>query len=136
MKFDNLVMVSILAAGVSSVGFIVPSAWAVSQNPEIKVGILQRFGQQPKDQVLIQAQPGDRLTLTFWGSGKPMTTVPLSALDLKEGWDLGLLTPAQIQAGEAYSAIAQRTCPMGAPHRTILLDFLGKMPFLGDSATA
>jgi SpoIID/LytB domain protein len=75
MKFDNLVMVSILAAGVSSVGFIVPSAWAVSQNPEIKVGILQRFGQQPKDQVLIQAQPGDRLTLTFWGSGKPMTTV-------------------------------------------------------------
>ncbi|MGB8701659.1 MAG: NUDIX hydrolase, partial [Thermosynechococcaceae cyanobacterium] len=35
----------------------------------------------------------------FWG---PLT-VPVSALDLQEGWDCGLLTPAQIYAGAAYS---------------------------------
>jgi 8-oxo-dGTP diphosphatase len=53
-------------------------------------------------------------------------TVPMSELDLQEGWDLGLLTPMQIEAGEAYSAIAQRICPIGTPHRAILLDFLSE----------
>jgi SpoIID/LytB domain protein len=48
---------------------------AAPLNPEIKVGIKQRFGQQPKDQLLIQAQPGDRLTLKFWTGGKPVTVV-------------------------------------------------------------
>jgi 8-oxo-dGTP diphosphatase len=55
-------------------------------------------------------------------------TVPISDLDLREGWDLGLLTPIQIEVGEAYSAIAQRTCPIGTPHRMILLNFLSKFP--------
>ncbi len=57
-------------------------------------------------------------------------TVPIGALDLKEGWDLGLLTAAQIQSGEAYSAIAQRSCPIGAPHQRLLLDFLHRQPDL------
>jgi 8-oxo-dGTP diphosphatase len=55
-------------------------------------------------------------------------TVPVRELELHEGWDLGLLTPAQIEAGEAYSAIAQQTCPIGAPHRSILLNFLIQRP--------
>jgi 8-oxo-dGTP diphosphatase len=55
-------------------------------------------------------------------------TVPISALDLQEGWDLGLLTAAQLHAGEAYSAIAQRSCPIGAPHQRLLLDFLHHQP--------
>ncbi len=55
-------------------------------------------------------------------------TVPVSALTLQEGWDLGLLTPKQIQTGEAYSAIAQRNCPIGAPHQRLLLDFLRQYP--------
>lgn len=57
-----------------------------------------------------------------------MLTVPVSALTLQEGWDLGLLTPAQIQAGTAYSAIAQRNCPIGAPHQRLLLEFLRRCP--------
>lgn len=57
-------------------------------------------------------------------------TVPIDTLDLKEGWDLGLLTAAQIQAGEAYSAIAQRTCPIGIPHQKLLLDFFPRQPDL------
>ncbi|WP_404789078.1 NUDIX hydrolase [Altericista sp. CCNU0014] len=50
--------------------------------------------------------------------------VPIEALDLREGWDLGLLTAEQIQAGWAHSAIAQRACPIGAPHQRLLLEFL------------
>jgi SpoIID/LytB domain protein len=50
-------------------------AWAVPLNPEIKVGIKQRFGQQPKDQLVIQAQPGDRLSIQFWTNEKPVTVV-------------------------------------------------------------
>jgi 8-oxo-dGTP diphosphatase len=55
-------------------------------------------------------------------------TVPIGELELREGWDLGLLTPMQIEAGEAYSAIAQQTRPIGAPHRSILLNFLIQRP--------
>jgi SpoIID/LytB domain protein len=63
----------VVAGVVISSSFFMMPTWAAPLNPEIKVGIKQRFGQQPKDQVLIQAQPGDRLTLTFWTSGKPVT---------------------------------------------------------------
>jgi 8-oxo-dGTP diphosphatase len=55
-------------------------------------------------------------------------TVPVSTLTLQEGWDLELLTLSQIQAGEAYSAIAQRNCPIGVPHQRLLLDFFRRCP--------
>jgi SpoIID/LytB domain protein len=48
---------------------------AAGLNPEIKVGIKQRFGQQPKDQLVLQAQVGDRLTVKFWTDKKPVTAV-------------------------------------------------------------
>jgi 8-oxo-dGTP diphosphatase len=51
-------------------------------------------------------------------------TVPLQSLHLQEGWDFGLLTPQQISQGEAYSVVAQQVCPIGLPHRAILLRFL------------
>ena len=50
-------------------------------------------------------------------------TVPLTALNLQEGWDFGLLTLDEIQKGEAYSPIAQKVCPVGSVHRQLLLDF-------------
>jgi SpoIID/LytB domain protein len=50
-------------------------AIAAPLNPEIKVGIKQRFGQQPKDQLVLQAQTGDRLTIKFWTNKKPVTAV-------------------------------------------------------------
>jgi SpoIID/LytB domain protein len=50
-------------------------AVAAGLNPEIKVGIKQRFGQQPKDQLVLQAQSGDRLTIKFWTNEKPVTAV-------------------------------------------------------------
>lgn len=53
-------------------------------------------------------------------------TVPLSQLNLQEGWDFALVTIDDIQQGQAYSAQAQAIKPFGDRHRTILLDFLGQ----------
>ena len=39
-------------------------------NPELKIGVRQRFGQEPKATLLLSAPPGDRLTVRFPSSGK------------------------------------------------------------------
>ena len=51
-------------------------------------------------------------------------TVDVEQLVLGEGWDFGLLTPIQIEAGFAYSSIAAEKRPIGPIHRQILLDFM------------
>lgn len=48
---------------------------AAPLNPDLKIGIRQRFGQQPKDKVVLQALPGDQLTVQFANRGKPETFV-------------------------------------------------------------
>jgi 8-oxo-dGTP diphosphatase len=55
-------------------------------------------------------------------------TVPISELQLQEGWDFGLLTPAQIATGFHYSDIAQESRPIGPVHQKILLEFAAKHP--------
>jgi 8-oxo-dGTP diphosphatase len=49
----------------------------------------------------------------------------ISTLNLQEGWDLALISPAQIQAGEAFSSKAGMR-PLGSRHREILLDFIAR----------
>lgn len=51
-------------------------------------------------------------------------TVPVEELELKEGWDLKLLTPAEIRQGFAYSPKAIADKPLGEIHRKIMLDFI------------
>lgn len=48
-------------------GLIGESASAApnSLNPLLKIGIEQRFGTKPSDRIVLEATPGDRLTLTF-----------------------------------------------------------------------
>lgn len=53
-------------------------------------------------------------------------SVGLSALTLNEGWDMAFLTHDQVRAGEAYSAKAQKKCPLGAPHQAALLQFINE----------
>lgn len=55
-------------------------------------------------------------------------TVPIAELNLQEGWDLDLLTPAQIATGFAYSNVAQESRPIGPVHQKILLEFAEKHP--------
>lgn len=51
-------------------------------------------------------------------------TVDIDRLVLSEGWDLGLITPAQIEAGSAYSEIAGEVRLLGAIHQQIMIDFI------------
>lgn len=69
--------ITIAAAALAAVSccIMATSAAAAGLNPEIKVGIKQRFGQQPKDQLVLQAQTGDRLTVKFWTDKKPVTAI-------------------------------------------------------------
>ncbi len=53
-------------------------------------------------------------------------TVELKDLILGEGWDMGLLTTAEIQAGKAYSQNAAMERSLSEIHQTILLDFINK----------
>jgi 8-oxo-dGTP diphosphatase len=57
-------------------------------------------------------------------------TVSIDQLNLLEGWDLGLLSLAEIEAGEAYSVKAGVKKAIGPIHRQILLDFAAKNPGL------
>jgi 8-oxo-dGTP diphosphatase len=50
-------------------------------------------------------------------------TLTLDQLILAEGWDMGLLTIAEIQSGSHYSAIAGMTRPIGPIHQQILTAF-------------
>ncbi len=50
--------------------------------------------------------------------------VTIDRLVLSEGWDFGLLTPAQIEAGAAYSPIANEERPLGIVHQQIMTDFI------------
>jgi 8-oxo-dGTP pyrophosphatase MutT (NUDIX family) len=49
--------------------------------------------------------------------------VDLTALSLNEGWDMGLLTIAEIRSGQHYSAAAQAKRPIGPIHQNILTEF-------------
>jgi 8-oxo-dGTP diphosphatase len=51
-------------------------------------------------------------------------TVDTDRLVLSEGWDFGLITPAQIEAGFAYSDIAGEERPIGKVHRQIMIEFM------------
>ena len=50
--------------------------------------------------------------------------VGIEALELNEGWDLGLVTPEDIHRGYCYSERAGEEKQLGAIHRNILLDFV------------
>jgi SpoIID/LytB domain protein len=60
----------VVALSIIVTGFVAAPVGAAPLNPELKIGIRQRFGQQPKAQLLLQASPGDRLTVKFPNQGK------------------------------------------------------------------
>ncbi|PZD71600.1 Amidase enhancer [Acaryochloris thomasi RCC1774] len=56
-----------------AVGVLLAAPAGAASNPTLKIGIVQRFGEQPKDTLTIQALPGDRLTLKFADQGQVKT---------------------------------------------------------------
>jgi SpoIID/LytB domain protein len=61
---------------------VLPSAGlAASSDVELKIGIVQRFGDKPTDQMTLQALPDDRLTVRFQ-TGKQLQTLVTNTLKL------------------------------------------------------
>ena len=52
--------------------------------------------------------------------------VPVADLELNEGWDLGLLTPEEIERGYCYSVKAKQERALGDIHRQMMLDFIAE----------
>lgn len=64
-----------------------------SPDRELNVGVVQRFGAKPTEQLTIQATPGDRLTLRFETAGQPQT---VSATTVKMDVVMQPLPEAQV----------------------------------------
>jgi 8-oxo-dGTP diphosphatase len=93
------------------------------ETPEIAVEreVLEEIGYQITNPQKFGCYNDDRVIRHIFYA--PLT-VNLDKLVLTEGWDLGLITPAQIKAGFAYSAIAGEERPLGGIHQQIMLDFV------------
>lgn len=85
----------------------------------------EEIGYVPPQLALFDRRQFDNLIRNvFWAD----LTVPLSDLELNEGWDMDLANPADIQRGYCYSAKAGEERPIGGPHRQLLLDFMAQKP--------
>jgi len=59
-------------------------AWTqTSQEIELEVGVVQRFGRQPTDELIIKATEGDRLTLTFLKGDRTERTLQAEEVKLE-----------------------------------------------------
>ena len=52
--------------------------------------------------------------------------VEFNQLVLNEGWDMKLLSPADIRSGVCYSAKSNEVRPLGPVHQQIMLDFINR----------
>jgi 8-oxo-dGTP diphosphatase len=109
---------------------IYPGVWGlfgghmeIGETPEIAIKreILEEINYQPGEFAKFACYSDSRVVRHIFYA--PLT-VELDRLNLQEGWDLGLLTPAQILAGTAYSNIAGMERKLGEIHQKILADFI------------
>ncbi len=107
-----------------------PGVWGLfgghmeaGETPEIAVEreVLEEIGYQITNPQKFGCYNDDRAIRHIFYA--PLT-VEVDKLVLTEGWDLGLITVAQIKAGSAYSAIAGEERPFGEIHQQLMLDFV------------
>lgn len=107
-----------------------PGVWGLfgghiesGETPEIAVEreILEEIGYQIAQPQKFGCYNDDRVIRHVFYA--PLT-VEIDQLVLTEGWDLGLITPIQIDTGLAYSAIAGSERPLGPIHQQIMIDFI------------
>lgn len=93
------------------------------ETPEIALRreILEEIGYQIEDPQKFGCYNDDRIIRHVFYA--PLT-VSLDKLVLGEGWDFGFISPAQIEAGSAYSSIAGEERLLGAVHQQITIDFM------------
>ena len=109
---------------------VYPGVWGLfgghielGESPEVglKRELIEEINYSPSSLTKFCSIPGGDYLRHFFHC--PLT-VPISDLELKEGWDLKLLTPEEITQGFAYSQCAITNKPLGDIHRQMMLDFL------------
>lgn len=74
------IAISSAIASISLVVAIAPASVAApTASVDLEIGIVQRFGEEKNDKLVLKATPGDRLTLTFEMGGQPQTVQASSA---------------------------------------------------------
>ncbi|VXD18055.1 NUDIX hydrolase [Planktothrix serta PCC 8927] len=113
-------------------GIVHPGVWGLfgghlepEETPELclKRELIEEIGYHVSDVILFNHYADSLVNRSVFYA--PLT-VDLSQLVLNEGWDMGLLTPEDIQAGECYSEKAGMVRLIGTPHQKILLDFMAQ----------
>jgi len=102
----------------------------LGETPEIALRreLLEEIGYAVTDVTKLGRYPGLKAMRHVFHA--PLT-VDLTCLVLREGWDLALLTPTDIQRGYHYSTRAGQTKPLVEAAQKILLEFIG----LGETST-
>lgn len=111
-------------------GIVYPGYWGLfgghledGENPEdaVKRELAEEIGYIPSTiSRFYSAQENQIMRHIF----QAPLTVELEELVLTEGWDMALLTPADIRSGSFYSDQAGMVMPIGPPHQKILLNFV------------
>lgn len=83
--------------------------------------LLEEISYVPPTLIEFDSYPGPQVVRHVYHA--PLT-VPVQDLVLREGWDLGLWTPAEIRQGKRYSEQADQIRLLAYPHQQILLNFL------------
>ncbi|NEO28959.1 MAG: SpoIID/LytB domain-containing protein [Symploca sp. SIO3C6] len=71
-----------MALGLLGVILLSPSA-AKARNLDLQVGVVQRFGEEPTDQITLEATPGDLLTVRFLSGQMQEQTLQTDSLKLE-----------------------------------------------------
>jgi len=110
-----------------------PGYWAMfgghlepGEHPDdgIRRELLEEIGYAPPHLQLFEYYADEKIIRHVY---QGELSVGLDQLVLNEGWDMDLVTVAEIRRGDRYSQRADQVRPLGSPHQRILLDFIEKM---------
>jgi 8-oxo-dGTP diphosphatase len=113
-------------------GIIYPGCWGLfgghleaGETPEVALvrELKEEIGYDIANYTKFDRYADDRVLRHVFAA--PLS-VDLQQLNLKEGWDFGLLTIADIERGSCYSSVAEEIRPLGVVHQRIMLDFIGR----------
>ena len=111
-------------------GILYPGVWGLfgghldpGENPEIglKRELIEEINYEVEELTEFRCYGDDRIMRYMYSC--PLL-VPIEKLQLNEGWDLGLLTPQEIESGYGYSRRAGEKRSLGDIHRRMVLDFI------------